>query len=352
MSVFDMADFDNHEQVVYCSDPETGLRAIIAIHDTSRGPALGGCRMWAYPNEHAALHDVLRLSRGMTYKSALAGLDLGGGKSVIIGDPKSDKTAELMRAMGRAVERLAGRYIVAEDVGTTVEDMAEIHKETDHVSGLPIESGGTGDPSPATAYGVYLGMKAAAEHAGWSDGLRGRVVAVQGLGSVGMHLCRYLAEAGARLIVADLNKTAVANAVREFGATEVAPDHIYSVEADVYAPCALGGTVNDRTILLLKAKIIAGSANNPLATADHGAILHQRGILYAPDYVINAGGLIKVAEAKLGHDASATRRRIDGIVEVTRQILERADAQNVATNIAADRIAEERFCPHQSAMAA
>jgi len=352
MSVFDMVDFDNHEQVVYCSDPETGLRAIIAIHDTSRGPALGGCRMWAYENEPAALRDVLRLSRGMTYKAATTGLDLGGGKSVIIGDPKLVKSASLMQAMGRAIERLAGRYIVAEDVGTTIDDMVEINKETDHVSGLPESLGGTGDPSPATAYGVFIGMKAAADHAGWANVLAGRTVAVQGLGHVGMHLCRYLAKEGARLIVTDLHQDAVDRAVHEFDAVAVTPDNIYGVKADVYAPCALGGTINNRTISMLQAKIIAGSANNILATCEDGAALHKRGILYAPDYVINAGGLIKVAEAKLGHDANATLRRIDDIYDVTRQILDRSETQNIGANIAADRIAEERFCRHQSALAA
>lgn len=352
MSVFDMADFDTHEQVVYCSDPDTGLRAIIAIHDTSRGPALGGCRMWPYPSEREALRDVLRLSRGMTYKAAICGLDLGGGKSVIIGDARRDKSKALMRSMGRAVERLGGRYIVAEDVGTTVDDMAEIHRETAHVSGLPESLGGTGDPSPATAFGVFMGIKAAAEHAGWKDGLTGRTVAVQGLGSVGRQLCRHLADAGARLIVTDLHQPAIDSAVLEFGATAVDPGDIIGIDADIYAPCALGGTINDRTIPSLKVRIVAGSANNPLADAAHGDALRKRGIIYAPDYVINAGGLIKVAEAKLGHDPAATERKIEGIYDITRRILETADAQGIAANVAADRIAEERFHRHQPALAA
>ncbi len=352
MSVFDAIDFDSHEKIVFCSDPSTGLRAIIAIHNTTRGPALGGCRMWPYGHEDDALKDVLRLSRGMTYKAAISGLDLGGGKSVIIGDPKRDKTATLMRSMGRAIERLAGRYIVAEDVGTTVDDMAEIGKETQHVSGLPETLGGTGDPSPATAKGVFMGMKAAADHAGWRGGLAGRTVAVQGLGSVGSHLCRLLTDAGAHLIVTDLHDKAVEDAVRQFGAMAVAPDEIYEVEADVYAPCALGGTINDATLPRLKAWIVAGSANNPLATASHGDDLRRRGILYAPDYVINAGGLITVAEASLGHAPETTARKIDGIYDVTRAILDQADKLDIATSLAADRIAEERFRHHGPALAA
>ena len=352
MSVFDLADFDAHEQVVYCSDPDTGLRALIAIHDTSRGPALGGCRMWAYASEREAWSTSLRLSRGMTYKAAICGLELGGGKSVIIGDPRRDKSAGLMRAMGQAVERLAGRYIVAEDVGTTVADMAEIHKETSHVSGLPETMGGTGDPSPATAYGVFMGMLAAAEHAGWPDGLAGRTVVVQGLGNVGAKLCRHLHDAGARLIVANLHQDALDRAARDFGATTIEPDEVYGVEADVYAPCALGGTLNDRTIPLLKVRIVAGSANNPLARATDGMALRRRGILYAPDYVINAGGLINVAERTLGHGPEVTRRKIEGIHDVTRLILQRADEADIATSAAADSIAEERFRRHHPALAA
>lgn len=352
MSVFDAVDFDSHEKIAFCSDPGSGLKAIIAIHNTTRGPALGGCRMWAYDHEDDALTDALRLSRGMTYKAAICGLDLGGGKAVIIGDPKQHKSPALMRSMGRAVERLAGRYIIAEDVGTTVDDMAEIRKETHHVSGLPADLGGTGDPSPTTAKGVFMGMKAAADHAGWRGGLAGRTVAVQGLGSVGSHLCRLLVDAGARLIVTDLHDVAVEQAVREFGATAVAPDEIYGVEADVYAPCALGGTLNDETIPRLKVWIVAGSANNPLATASHGDVLRRRAIIYAPDYVINSGGLITVAEACLGHDAEATNRKIEGIYDVTRAILDQAERQDIATSLAADRIAEERFRRHGPALAA
>ncbi|MEM7443603.1 MAG: Glu/Leu/Phe/Val dehydrogenase dimerization domain-containing protein [Pseudomonadota bacterium] len=352
MSIFETTDFDNHEQVIHCGDSETGLRTIIAIHDTGRGPSLGGCRMWNYPSERAALRDVLRLSRGMTYKAAIADLKLGGGKSVIIGDSRRDKSKALMRAMGRAVEQLGGRYIVAEDVGTTADDMVEISTETDHVSGLPEAMGGTGDPSPATALGVFYGMLAAAEHAGWREGLANRTVAIQGLGNVGTHLCRYLLEAGARLIVSDIDQAAVDRAVSEFGAIAVGSDDIHAVDADIYAPCALGGTINDQTVTELKAKVVAGSANNPLARPEHGVVLRQRGIVYAPDYVINAGGLITVAEATLGHDTDETTRKIENIRDITRRILEQADALDIATSAAADLLAERKFRPHDPALAA
>jgi leucine dehydrogenase len=349
MFVFDSEDFDGHEQVVFASDPDTGLKAIIAIHDTSNGPALGGCRMWNYATESEALRDVLRLSRGMTYKAAISRLPLGGGKSVIIGDARSQKTPELMRAMGRAVERLRGRYIVAEDVGTSVEDMAAICTETAHVVGRPADRGGSGDPSPFTAYGCLVGIRAALDHLGRADGLRGARVAIQGLGHVGWHLARLLAEAGARLIVSDIRPEIVERAVRTFGAEAIAVDEIHTADVDVFAPCALGAVINDRTIPALKARIVAGSANNQLAEGRHGAVLRQRGVLYAPDYVVNAGGLMNVA-AELGtYDATAVRRRIEGIYDTLMDIFARADRQGIPTNAAADRIAEERFRRHRRA---
>jgi leucine dehydrogenase len=291
MPVFSSQDFDDHEHVVFGSDPESGLRAIIAIHNTRRGPSLGGCRMWPYASTEEALQDALRLSRGMTYKAAITDLPYGGGKSVIIGDPKTHKTESLLRAMGRFVDSLGGRYHTAEDVGTTVEDMDVLRKETRFAHGF---SGASGDPSPATAYGVYMGIRAAARFKHGHDELRGRTVAVQGLGNVGRRLCRYLADAGVRLIVSDIKEDAIRTAIRDFGATPVAPDAIYAAEADFFAPCALGAILNDETIPQLRARIIVGSANNQLSEARHGKVLHQRGILYAPDYVVNAGGLIDI----------------------------------------------------------
>lgn len=346
MSVFAHRDFDQHEQVVFAADPETGLKAIIAIHDTTNGPALGGCRMWAYPTEEEAIRDALRLSRGMTYKAALAGLPLGGGKSVIIGDARRDKTPALMEAMGRAVENLKGRYIVAEDVGTSVEDMAAIRRHTTHVVGLPAESGGSGDPSPQTALGCFMGIMAAVEYGGRKGGLDGLTVAVQGLGHVGRHLCRLLADAGARLVVTDIREDAVADAVASFGARAVALDEIHAVEADVFAPCALGAILNDATIPQIRARIVAGSANNQLAEARHGAALRRAGILYAPDYVVNAGGLMQVAAERSGADAATLRRQVEGIRETLHGIFSRADRDAIATSQAADRIAEERFRRH------
>ncbi|MEQ9811490.1 MAG: Glu/Leu/Phe/Val dehydrogenase dimerization domain-containing protein [Azospirillaceae bacterium] len=352
MAVFDQTDFDAHEQLVFASDVETGLRAIIAIHDTTRGPALGGCRMWAYASEQDAIRDALRLSRGMTYKAAISDLPLGGGKSVIIGDARRHKTPAMMRAMGAAVERLAGRYIVAEDVGTSVEDMAEIARTTGHVVGLDTSASGTGDPSPATAFGVFRGLEAAIAFSDAVDTLQGATVAVQGLGHVGYHLCRYLAEAGARLIVTDIHQQAIDRVVKAFGARAVAADAIYDVEADVYAPCALGATINNTTINRLRVKIVAGSANNQLATPSHGEALRRRGILYAPDYVINAGGLMNVAAERFGYGADATWARIAAIHDTTLSILERARRDGIPSSDAADRIAEERFRSHRQALAA
>ena len=295
MSLFTHPEFDGHEQVVFCHDAESGLKAIIALHNLNRGPALGGCRMWNYASEDEALTDALRLARGMTYKSALAGLPYGGGKAVIIGDSRTMKSPALFQAMGRFVETLGGRYIIAEDVGIGVADVQIMARETRHVAGTP--EGGAGDPSPATAYGVYMGIKAAVKHKLGSDSLSGVTVAVQGLGHVGQSLCRYLSGDGAKLTVTDINQAAVAAMAGELGARAVEPDAIYGTAAEVYAPCALGATVNDGTIKVLRMPIIAGSANNQLAAPRHGLELLKRGILYAPDYVINAGGVINLSRA-------------------------------------------------------
>jgi leucine dehydrogenase len=340
MPVFSHAEFDDHEQVVYCDDAAAGLRAIIAIHDTTLGPALGGCRMWLYPDEEAALNDVLRLSRGMTYKAAIADLALGGGKAVILADARRDKTEALLRAFGRAVERLGGRYITAEDVGTTVADMDIVGQVTRHVSGT---TGGAGNPAPSTAHGVFIGMRAAAAHVFGSDDLAGRRIAIQGLGGVGHALCRYLSETGARLVVTDVNAGAVERAVKEFRAEPVAPDAIYDVEADIFAPCALGGVIDDATLPRLEAPIVAGSANNQLAEDRHGQALLERGILYAPDYVINAGGLIDVARPIMGMDIEAARVKLRKIYDALLDIFRRSAAEGLPTNVVADRMAEARF---------
>lgn len=344
MSVFTAPAFDEHENVHFGFDRETGLRAIIAIHNTNLGPGVGGCRMWPYANEAAALEDALRLSRGMTYKSALAGLPFGGGKSVIIGDARKDKTPALMRAMGQIVDSLAGRYVAAEDIGMTVADMDEMAKVTRHVTGTSATSG---NPSPYTGYGVFQGIRAAVAHKlGHNDGLADVQVAIQGLGSVGFDLARRLHDAGARLHVADINVEAVARAVDEFGATPVDTHDIHGADVDVFAPCALGAVINDQSVGELGAKIVAGSANNQLADDRHGAELAARGILYAPDYVINAGGIIEIAHGTAfggTHDDTAIFEHLDRIHDTLLEIFERADAERAATNFVADQMAEERF---------
>lgn len=340
MNLFDHPEFSGHEQVVFNRDDAAGLRAIIAIHNTNRGPALGGCRMWPYADEAAALEDALRLSRGMTYKAAMAGLGLGGGKAVIIGDARTDKTGSMMRAFGRAVDRLNRRYITAEDVGTTVADMDAIKTVTDHVVGV---TGGAGDPSNSTAHGVYIGMLAAVRHKLGRDTLDGLHVAVQGVGHVGRFLCDRLHKAGVRLSVTDIDPAALERAEQDFGAAVAAPDEIYGLDCDLFAPCALGAVVNDDTLPRLKCPIVAGSANNVLGEARHGADLRRAGILYAPDYVINAGGLIDVARFALGFDIESARgklRRIDGTLT---EIFARADAEGRPNAEVADAIAEERF---------
>ena len=354
MTVFSHPEFDNHEKVLFGSDAESGLKAIIAIHLSARGPALGGCRFWNYGTDEEALRDVLRLSRGMTYKSALANLPYGGGKSVIIGDARKLKSEALFRAMGRLVDSLGGAYIVAEDVGISVEDLEVMARETDHVAGIP--EGGVGDPSPATAYGVYHGIRAAVKHRLGRDDLNnGLTVAVQGLGQVGQHLCAYLAEAGARLIVADLDQERVQRIVDAHGAKTLPAGEITFAQADVFAPCALGAIIDDASLERLQAPIVAGSANNQLSEARHGEALRNQGILYAPDYVINAGGIINIHhETKPGrppYDKAKALERIAGIHETLLEIFSLAEREGIATSHAADRLAEQRFRapPNQAA---
>lgn len=342
MSVFASRSFDGHEQVVFAHDRLTGLCAIVAVHDTRLGPAVGGCRMYAYASDDNALQDALRLSRSMTYKSALAGLPFGGGKSVIIGDPRLDKSPGLMQAMGRQIDLLGGRYIVAEDSGTTVADMDEIARVTPYVAGT---SATTGDPSPQTAYGVYQGIRAAVEYRG-NGRLDHTSVAIQGLGSVGFTLAHLLHAAGAKLHIADISREAVERAVGELGATPVDTTDIHRVEADVFAPCALGGVINDRSIEELRAGIVAGSANNQLAEERLGAELAARGILYAPDYVINAGGIIDIAygaHMPVPYDKATVRLHIERIHGTLMEIFRRAESERAATNVIADQIAEERL---------
>ncbi|MEB3701540.1 Glu/Leu/Phe/Val dehydrogenase [Candidatus Bealeia paramacronuclearis] len=344
MTVFYARDFDNHENVVFCNDEETGLKAIIAIHNTNRGPALGGCRMWNYVDEQEAVTDALRLSRGMTYKAAIANLKLGGGKAVIIGNSKRDKSPELFRAFGRFVERLGGDYITAEDVGTSVQDMSYIHDTTSHVVGLDLSiQGGSGDPSPLTALGVFQSIKAAVAYKLEQSSLEGVTVAVQGLGHVGQHLCALLKEAGANLIITDIDAESLKICAEKFKAKTVAPHEIYGIQADVFSPCALGAVINDETIPLFKFPIIAGAANNQLARAEHGEIITEKGILYAPDYVVNAGGLISVSYEGPNFDPDVVRRHVEEIHDTLLVIFRKAEERGISTSDAADLLAEERF---------
>lgn len=336
-----------HEQVVFCQDKATGLKAIIAIHSTVLGPALGGTRMWEYTSEQEALTDVLRLSRGMTFKASISGLNLGGGKAVIIGDAKSIKTESLLRRFGKFVDSLKGKYITAEDVNMRTSDMEYIRMETRHVTGLSELMGGGGDPSPVTAYGVYMGMKATAKKVFGSDGLDGKRVAVQGVGQVGMHLVEHLAKEGAQIFITDLNRDRVKRIAQEFHATGVSMDEIYDVDCDIYAPCALGATINDDTIARLRCSIIAGAANNQLKDeVRHGYMLLDRSITYAPDFLINAGGLINVYHEHLGqYNRERVLEQTTRIYDTCLNILDYAEearisSQEAAINLAKRRIAE------------
>ncbi len=343
MKIFSYMEQYDYEQLVFCQDEESGLKAIIAIHDTTLGPALGGTRMWTYESEEAAIEDALRLAKGMTYKNAAAGLNLGGGKTVIIGDPRKDKNEEMFRAFGRYIQGLNGRYITAEDVGTTVADMDLIHEETDYVTGISPAFGSSGNPSPVTAYGVYRGIKAAAKEAFGTDSLEGKTIAVQGVGNVAYNMCRHLHEEGANLIVTDINKEAVQRAVDEFGAKAVDTNEIYGVDCDIFAPCALGAIINDETIPQLKAKVIAGAANNQLKETRHGDAIHEMGIVYAPDYVINAGGVINVADELYGYNSERAMKKVEQVYNNVERVIEIAKRDHVPTYVAADRMAEERI---------
>jgi leucine dehydrogenase len=341
VNVFQAMGEGSHEQVIFCESKAAGLKAIIAIHDTTLGPALGGCRLWPYKSEQEALTDVLRLSRGMTYKAAAAGLNLGGGKAVIIGD-RSVKSEALFRVFGRFVESLNGRYITAEDVNTSVHDMEYIFMETKYVTGVAPAHGGSGDPSPVTAYGVFRGMQASAKEAFGSESLEGKRVAVQGLGNVGGHLVEHLTKANAKVIVTDIDPNKGRRLNEEYGVEVVAPDKIYDVACDIFAPCALGAILNDETIPRLKCKVVCGGANNQLAEERHGRMLEEKKILYAPDYVVNAGGLINVYVEMEGYVRDRALRMAENIYNTVERVYKIAKEQKLPTYVAADRLAEER----------
>lgn len=342
---FDLIESHGHEQVVFCSNKESGLKAIIGIHSTTLGPALGGCRMWTYANGDDALLDVLRLSKGMTYKAAIAGLNLGGGKAVIIGDSRTQKSEALFRAFGRFVEGLSGRYITAEDVGTSVKDMEYIMMETRNVTGIPIELGGSGDPSPVTAYGVYMGMKSCAKEVYGTDSLEGKKVVIQGAGgNVGKHLCNYLHKEGAKLYISDIYDEKLKPIVEECKAEVIGVDEVYSFDADIFSPAALGAVLNDDTIPQLKVKIVAGGANNQLKEEDkHARMLMERGILYAPDYVINSGGLINVYSELEGYNRERALKKTSEVFDVMTRIIEISKSENKTTDTAAREIALSRI---------
>ena len=342
--VFGQLSFDNHEQIVFCNDKDTGLKAIIGIHNTVLGPALGGTRMWKYNNEWEALNDVLRLSRGMTYKSAISGLDLGGGKAVIIGDAKTDKTPELMKKFGEFVHSLSGKYITAEDVGMVTADMDTVRSVTPHVTGISEALGGSGNPSPVTAYGVYMGMKAAAKYQFGSDNLEGKKILVQGIGHVGETLVEHLTKEGALVQIADINENRLEEVSKKYGASVFRGDDLYTADVDIYAPCALGATINDETVYKIKAKVIAGAANNQLADENiHGPILQERGIVYAPDFLINAGGIINVYAEIAHYDKAEALRRTQNIYNTTLEIFDYAVKNKLTTQKAAMAIAQNRI---------
>ena len=343
-SILEQLSQSGHKKVVFCNDPSTGLKAIIAIHDTTLGPALGGVRMWNYNSETEALEDVLRLSKGMTYKAAVAGLNVGGGTAVIIGDSRRQKTEALMRSFGRFVKNLNGEFIAGEDVGTTVRDMEYIRMETQHVTGVPESLGGAGNPAPYTAKGVYLGIKACVKEVFGTDELAGRSVVVQGTGNVGEHLVELLRNDNVDVYVTDINEDQMRVIARKYKAKAIEADKIFNIGADIYAPCALGSTINDRTIKNMKFAIIAGSANNQLADEQvHGKILQEKGILYAPDYLINAGGIISCYSELTGFGKKRTIQLTENIYDATREVIKLSKSENIPTNLAASRIAEKRI---------
>lgn len=345
MGVFEAPEnLTGHEQVVFCRDKESGLRAIIAVYSTALGPALGGTRFYPYASEADALHDVLDLSRGMAYKNSLAGLDLGGGKAVIWGDPGVDKSEALLRAYGRFVESLGGRYVTACDVGTYVQDMDMVAKETRHATGRSADQGGAGDSSVLTAYGVFCGMRAALEHRHGTQSLEGRVVGVSGVGKVGRYLIKHLVDAGATVVAADVSQNARDWTAKQYPqVTMVSPAEIITSELDVFAPCALGGALDDDTVPALRANIVAGAANNQLAHPGVEKSLAERDILYVPDYLINSGGVIQVADEIDGFNFDRAKNRASKIYDITKQILFTAEAEDVPPAVAADRLAERRM---------
>ena len=340
MRLFDTIAEMGHEQLVICNDNSAGYRGIVAIHSTTLGPALGGTRFWQYASDEEAIVDALRLARGMTYKNAVAGLNLGGGKSVIIGDNRTTDREMIFRAHGRFVESLGGRYITAEDVGTSTADMDFVHMETKNVSGL---AGRSGDPSPVTAHGVFRAIQASAKERWGSDALGAKTVSVQGCGHVGYYLAKELHEAGAKLIVTDIDQERVKHVATEFGARAVAPDDIYGVQADIFAPCALGGIINDTTISQLKVEIVCGAANNVLLEERHGDLLEQKKILYTPDYVANAGGVINVYSELAGWSSARAFRKADEIYDTVLRVFHIARTDSIPTYVAADRLAEQRI---------
>jgi leucine dehydrogenase len=340
MKLFDTMAEMGHEEIMMCSDPSVGYRGILAVHSTKLGPALGGTRFWHYANDEEAITDALRLSRGMTYKNAVAGLNLGGGKSIIIGDNKTKDREKIFRAHGRFVEILGGRYITAEDVGTSTKDMSYVQMETKHVAGL---AGKSGDPSPVTAHGVFRAVQASANRKWGSDSLEGKTIAIQGCGSVGSYLAKELHEAGAKLIISEIDFAKAAKVSKATGAKIVDDNAIFSVDADIFSPCALGGIINDKTIPKLKVQIVAGGANNQLLEERHGDELQRRGILYAPDYVANAGGVINVYGEVAGWDAQRALDKADDIYDTILKVFDIAEAMNIPTYEAADRLAELRL---------
>ncbi|WP_340074910.1 amino acid dehydrogenase [Leptobacterium sp. I13] len=342
--VFGQLSFDNHEQVVFCNDKDTGLKAIIGIHNTTLGPALGGTRMWQYNSEWEALNDVLRLSRGMTYKSAITGLNLGGGKAVIIGNAKTQKTPALMKKFAEFVHSLSGKYITAEDVGMETSDMDLVRSITPYVTGISEEKGGAGNPSPITAYGVFMGMKAAAKYQFGDDNLEGKKVMVQGIGHVGETLVDYLVNEGANVFITDINEERLQLVSKKYGASVFVGDDLYSADVDIYAPCALGATINDTTINKIKAKVIAGAANNQLADEiKHGRLLKEKGIAYAPDFLINAGGIINVYAELEGYDKAEIMRKTENIYKTTLEIFNHSKASDCSTHESALNIAQARI---------
>ena len=343
-SIFSQLEALGHKKIVFCSDPDTGLRAIIAIHDTTLGPALGGTRMWAYKSEADALSDVLRLSKAMTYKASINGLNLGGGKAIIIGDSHRDKNEALLRKFGRFIKNQNGEFITAEDVGTNPKDMEYIRMETQYVTGMPESVGGSGDPAPVAAQGVFMGMKAAVKELYGNDSLAGKSVIVQGIGHVGENLVKILRDEKAKVYVSDINEDLLRQVAKKYGAEAIAHNNIFDIDADIYSPCAMGATVNTQTINKLNCAIIAGSANNQLEDEQvHGQMLREKGILFAPDYVINAGGLINCYSELMGFTKKRTMQLTENIYEATRNVLKLSKAENISSIEAANKIAEKRI---------